>query len=52
MLLADQGTPVMAMAHAGQGEVFALGDPWIYNEYIDLKNNRAIAANLFRNLLS
>jgi unsaturated rhamnogalacturonyl hydrolase len=49
VLLADQGTPIMA--HAGKGEVFALGDPWIYNEYIDHKNNRAIATNLFRNLL-
>ena len=51
VLLADHGTPIMALAQAGKGEVFALGDPWIYNEYIDHKNNRAIAANLFRNLL-
>jgi len=50
-LLADNGTPIMALAHVGKGEVFALGDPWIYNEYIDHKNNRAIATNLFRNLL-
>ncbi len=26
---------VMAMAHVGKGTVFALGDPWIYNEYLD-----------------
>ena len=51
ILLADHGTPIMAMAHADNGEVFALGDPWIYNEYIDHKNNRTIAMNLFRNLL-
>jgi unsaturated rhamnogalacturonyl hydrolase len=51
VLLADHGTPVMALAHAGRGEVFALGDPWIYNEYIGHKDNRAIAANLFRQLL-
>jgi unsaturated rhamnogalacturonyl hydrolase len=50
-LLTDNGTPIMALAHVGKGEVFALGDPWIYNEYIDHKNNRAIATNLFRNLL-
>lgn len=25
---------VMAVAHYGKGTVFALGDPWIYNEYI------------------
>ena len=51
ILLADHGTPIMALAQAGKGEVFALGDPWVYNEYIDYKNNRAIATNLFRNLL-
>ena len=51
VLLADHGTPIMALAEAGKGQVFALGDPWIYNEYIDFKNNRAIAANLFRSLL-
>jgi len=51
VLLADHGTPIMALAQAGKGEVFALGDPWIYNEYIDHRNNRAIATNLFRDLL-
>ena len=51
VVLADHGTAIMALAKAGKGEVFALGDPWIYNEYIDHKNNRAIATNLFRNLL-
>ena len=51
VLLADHGTPIMALANVGQGEVFALGDPWIYNEYINHKNNRAVATNLFRDLL-
>jgi len=51
VLLADHGTPIMALAEAGKGKVFAVGDPWVYNEYIDFKNNRAIAANLFRSLL-
>jgi unsaturated rhamnogalacturonyl hydrolase len=51
ILLAEHGTPIMALAHVGRGEVFALGDPWIYNEYIDHKNNRAVATNLFRDLL-
>ncbi len=51
VLLADQGTPIMALAHVGLGEVFALGDPWVYNEYIDHKDNRSVAANLFRHLL-
>lgn len=26
---------VMAVANYGKGRVFALGDPWIYNEYLD-----------------
>jgi unsaturated rhamnogalacturonyl hydrolase len=51
VLLADHGAPIMALAEAGSGKVFAVGDPWLYNEYIDFKNNRAIAANLFRSLL-
>ncbi|MBK5271012.1 MAG: hypothetical protein JJE22_08365 [Bacteroidia bacterium] len=25
----------MAVAKFGNGTVFALGDPWIYNEYVD-----------------
>ena len=25
----------MAIAGYGKGTVFALGDPWIYNEYVD-----------------
>ena len=41
----------MALAHSGKGLVFALGDPWIYNEYIGHKDNRRIATNLFRSLM-
>ncbi|MBL0131734.1 MAG: glycoside hydrolase family 88 protein [Chitinophagaceae bacterium] len=34
--LVKNGTDnVMAMARYGKGTVFALGDPWIYNEYLD-----------------
>ena len=51
ILLADHGTPIMALAQAGKGEVFAVGDPWVYNEYINSKNNRAVVTNLFRELL-
>lgn len=51
VLLEDKGTPIMAMAHPGKGEVFALGDPWIYNEYMGRNDNRAVALNLFRSLL-
>ncbi|MCX8020353.1 MAG: glycoside hydrolase family 88 protein [Chitinophagaceae bacterium] len=30
-----KGDVVMAFARYGKGWVFALGDPWIYNEYLD-----------------
>jgi unsaturated rhamnogalacturonyl hydrolase len=29
------GDKVMAVAKYGKGAVFALGDPWLYNEYVD-----------------
>ncbi|MFM6975441.1 MAG: glycoside hydrolase family 88 protein [Sphingobacteriaceae bacterium] len=29
------GDTVMAIAHLGKGTVFAIGDPWLYNEYVD-----------------
>jgi unsaturated rhamnogalacturonyl hydrolase len=48
ILLADKGTPVMALARAGKGEVFAIGDPRLYNEYIDREDNRKVAAALIR----
>jgi unsaturated rhamnogalacturonyl hydrolase len=51
ILLEDHGTPVMALAHSGKGSVFALGDPWVYNEYIGHNDNRKVAENLFRMLL-
>jgi unsaturated rhamnogalacturonyl hydrolase len=51
VLLQDQGAPVMALARHGKGLVFALGDPWVYNEYIGRNDNRKVAENLFRMLL-
>ena len=42
----------MATANVGKGFVFAVGDPWIYNEYIDVTapgetfQNRKAAMNL------
>ena len=50
-VLTDNGAVIMAEAAVGNGQVFALGDPWIYNEYIDKKDNRRIATKLFHNLL-
>ena len=34
-VLEADGNRIMAVAKHGKGTVFALGDPWIYNEYID-----------------
>jgi unsaturated rhamnogalacturonyl hydrolase len=36
-ILKLQGADVMAVALVGKGKVYALGDPWLYNEYV---NNR------------
>lgn len=34
-VLVKDGHIIMAESHIGKGFVFAVGDPWIYNEYID-----------------
>ncbi|MBK9465896.1 MAG: glycoside hydrolase family 88 protein [Chitinophagaceae bacterium] len=34
-IIKKDGHDVMAVAKYGKGTVFALGDPWIYNEYLD-----------------
>jgi unsaturated rhamnogalacturonyl hydrolase len=34
-VLKDKGSNVVAVAEYGKGKVFAVGDPWFYNEYID-----------------
>ena len=34
-ILTAQGHHIMAVSKYGKGTVFALGDPWIYNEYLD-----------------
>lgn len=36
-LLTDGNDIIMAIAPYGKGRVFALGDPWLYNEYVDGK---------------
>jgi unsaturated rhamnogalacturonyl hydrolase len=37
-LLQDRGDILMATTKYGAGTVFAVTDPWIYNEYTDGKN--------------
>jgi unsaturated rhamnogalacturonyl hydrolase len=34
-VLSKEGKVVAAMAKYGKGTVFAVGDPWLYNEYVD-----------------
>jgi len=34
-LIEDKGDIIFATTNYGKGRVFAIGDPWIYNEYID-----------------
>jgi unsaturated rhamnogalacturonyl hydrolase len=34
-VLDDKGDVIMAVAKLGRGTVFAVGDPWFYNEYLD-----------------
>ncbi len=56
-ILTNKGDVIMATAKVGKGFVFAVGDPWFYNEYIDnhklpkgFENEKA-AVNLFTWLL-
>jgi unsaturated rhamnogalacturonyl hydrolase len=34
-VMQHKGDVIMAMAKLGRGTVFAIGDPWLYNEYVD-----------------
>jgi unsaturated rhamnogalacturonyl hydrolase len=33
--LTDKGDVIIATANVGKGRVFAIGDPWLYNEYVN-----------------
>ncbi|HEU4634675.1 MAG TPA: glycoside hydrolase family 88 protein, partial [Edaphobacter sp.] len=37
-ILTDRGDVLMAVSKVGKGIVFAMVDPWIYNEYVDRRN--------------
>ena len=50
-LLAERDTPMMTAVRDGKGQVIALGDPWLYNEYLYTQDNRRIAEQLFRKVL-
>ncbi len=34
-IVTKDGKQIIAIAKYGNGTVFAVGDPWIYNEYLD-----------------
>ncbi|WP_266366377.1 glycoside hydrolase family 88 protein [Tellurirhabdus rosea] len=34
-VVSEKGDVIMAVAKVGKGTVFAVGDPWLYNEYVD-----------------
>lgn len=57
-VLAENGTVFMTEAKIGKGYVLAIGDPWIYNEYMDHERlpasfeNRKAAENLVGLLIS
>jgi unsaturated rhamnogalacturonyl hydrolase len=56
-LLTDKGDVMMATAKFGRGTVFAVVDPWLYNEYVDGRklpadfDNRGAARELLNWLL-
>jgi lysophospholipase L1-like esterase len=56
-VLAENGLVLMASARIGKGLVFAVGDPWLYNEYMDTRRlpaeyeNSKAGENLFEWLL-
>jgi lysophospholipase L1-like esterase len=56
-VLTEDGHIFMASSHYGKGLVFAVGDPWLYNEYVNSKklppeyDNLKAGENLFRWLL-
>jgi|UPI00047EE56E unsaturated rhamnogalacturonyl hydrolase len=37
-ILIDKGDVLMAVSKVGKGTVYAVVDPWIYNEYVDRRN--------------
>lgn len=44
-LVTNNGKVIMATATLGKGRVFALGDPWLYNEYVDGRKIPAVFEN-------
>jgi unsaturated rhamnogalacturonyl hydrolase len=47
-VVTDQGDVLMAVAKYGKGTVFAVVDPWVYNEYVDRRNKLPVEYDGFR----
>jgi hypothetical protein len=45
------GNAIISTALKGTGKVFAMGDPWVYNEYINSKDNKPCVTNVMKWLL-
>jgi unsaturated rhamnogalacturonyl hydrolase len=51
-VLTLSGKVLMATSTKGLGKIFALGDPWLYNEYIDSADNVKAGTNVMRWILT
>ena len=46
-MLTDKGDVLMAVAKVGKGTVYAVVDPWVYNEYTDRRNKLPVEFDTF-----
>ena len=46
-VVTDKGDVMIALAKYGKGTVFAVVDPWVYNEYTDRRNNLPVEFDTF-----
>jgi unsaturated rhamnogalacturonyl hydrolase len=46
-VVTDHGDVLMAVAKVGKGTVFAVADPWVYNEYTDRRNKLPVEYDTF-----
>jgi unsaturated rhamnogalacturonyl hydrolase len=46
-VVTDHGDVLMAVAKVGRGTVFAVTDPWVYNEYADRRNKLPVEYDTF-----
>jgi unsaturated rhamnogalacturonyl hydrolase len=47
-LVTDGGDVLMAVSKYGKGTVFAVVDPWVYNEYADRRNKLPVEYDTFQ----